>query len=107
MNTAADIKTKKDVSSNVKSIAEKDVGKKRKTATEAPPVPDEKKLPSIVKSPKIQQPKVTLREQSRPAENITAQTLSDEKSESKSETKTPEEKIKIDKKILSGRCAAV
>jgi lipoprotein NlpD len=100
MNTAADIKTKKDISSNVKSIAEKDAGKERKTATEAPPVADEKKLLSIVKPPKTQQPKVALREQSRPAENITAQTPSDEKSESKSEIKTPGEKIKIDKKMF-------
>jgi lipoprotein NlpD len=100
INTAADIKAKKDISSNVKSLAGKDAGKKRKTATEAPPVPDENKLPSIVKSPEIQQPKVALREQSRPSENITGQTLSDEQSVSKSETKTPGEKIKIDKKMF-------
>jgi lipoprotein NlpD len=100
INTAADIKAKKDISSIVKSLAGKDSGKKRKTATEAPPVPDENKLPSIVKSPEIQQPKVALREQSRPSENITGQTLSDEQSVSKSETKTPGEKIKIDKKMF-------
>ena len=100
INTAADIKAKKDISSNVKSLAGKDAGKKRKTATEAPPVPDEDKLPSIVKSQKIQQPKVALHEQSRPSENITGQTLSDEQSVSKSETKTPGEKIKIDKKMF-------
>jgi lipoprotein NlpD len=100
MNTAAGIKAKKDISSNVESIAEKDAGKERKTATETTAVADKKAVMSIVKSPKTQQPKVALREQSRPAENITAQKLSDEKSESKSETKTPGEKIKINKKMF-------
>lgn len=93
MNTAADTKARKDISSNVKSIAEKDTGKKRKTATETTAVADKKAV--IVKSPKIQQSKAALREQSRKA-----QKLSDEKSESKSETKTPEEKIKISKKMF-------
>jgi len=100
MNMAVEAKAKKDISSNVKNIAGKDAGKKRKTTTEAASVPDENKLPSIVKSQKTQQPKVAPREQSRPADNITAQTLSDEQSESKSETKSPGEKIKIDKKMF-------
>jgi lipoprotein NlpD len=95
VNTAAVIKAKKDISSKVKSIAEKDTGKERKTATETTAVADKKAVMSIVKSPETQQPKVALREQSR-----TAQKLSDEKSESKSETKTPEEKIKINKKMF-------
>jgi lipoprotein NlpD len=100
INTPADIKAKKEISGNVKSIAEKDAGKKRKYATEAPPVADEKKLLFTVKSEKIQKPEVALRAQSRPEENITAQTLSDEKFDSKSETNTPGEKIKINKKMF-------
>ena len=100
INTAADIKDKKDISSHDRSIAEKYAGEKRKTVTEAPPAADEKKLLSTVKSPKIQQPKISLREQSRSVENIMAQTLSDEKSESPSETQTPGEKIKINKKMF-------
>jgi lipoprotein NlpD len=95
VNTAAVIKVKRDISSKVKSIAEKDTGKERKTATETTAVAEKKAVMSIVKSPETQQPKVALREQSR-----TAQKLSDEKSESKSETKTPEEKIKINKKMF-------
>jgi lipoprotein NlpD len=100
INAAADIKAKKDIPGNDKSLTEKDAGKKRKTATEAPPAADEKKSSSDVKFPKIQQPKISVREPSRPVEDIMAQTLPDEKSESKSETKTLGEKIKIDKKMF-------
>ena len=95
MNTAADTKAKKDISSNVKSIAEKDAGKKRKTATETTAVADKKAVMSIVKSPQKKQSEVALLEQSRPAEK-----LSDEKYDSKSETTTPGEKIKINKKMF-------
>ena len=69
MNTAAGIKARKDISSNVKSLAEKDAGKERKTATETTAVADKKAVMSIVKSKKTQQSKVALREQSRTAAN--------------------------------------
>ena len=71
----------------LKAYAEKDTGKERKTATETTAVADKKTVMSIVKSPETQQPKDALREQSRTGRKYSPNRSSDEKFESKSETK--------------------
>jgi len=98
MDTAASVKTKKDISGNIKNLAEKNAGKKGKPAIETPTVTDKKEELSIVTSPKTQRPKVAPHEESLFPEVIPAQKLPGEKIEPKSEATIPVEKIKIDKK---------
>ena len=98
MNMAADVKTKKDISGNVKDLAKKSTGKEGKTAIESPAVANKKKVLPMVTSPKTQELQTALREEPPLPEVIPAQKQSGEKIKPKPTTKSPVEGIQIDKK---------
>lgn len=97
MDTAANLTAKKDNSDNANKLTEKSARKEWKPATEAPAVVNKKERLPIVTSPKTQQPKVALREETQATEVIPAQKLPGEKIEPKPKTKLPMEEIQIEK----------
>lgn len=97
VKTAADVKTKKDISGNIKDLAKNRDVKEVKTAKEAPVAVYKKEASPIVQSSTGQQPQIAIFEKSVPAKTIQGQKIADENIEKKSKVKKQEQEKKIDK----------
>jgi lipoprotein NlpD len=98
MNTGAGVKTKKDISGNVRAIAKNQDVKEVNPVKEAPVAVYKKKEASpVMQSPTRQQPKVTVHEKPAPAKTFPGENMSEGRVESKSKVKNHEKEIKVDK----------
>ena len=97
MDNAAGIKTKKDISGNVKAIAKNQDAKEVNPVKEAPVAVYKKEAPPVMQSPTRQQPKVTVHEKPVPEKTFQEKNISEGRVGSKSKVKSHEEEIKIDK----------
>ncbi len=97
MNTVSGVKTKKEISDNVKTITKSHNVKEVNPVKEAPVAVSKKEAPPDMQSPTRQQPKVTVHEKSAPVKTFPEENMSEGRVESKSKTENHEKKIKIDK----------